>query len=519
MTANARIVWNVLATYGRSLFALIVGLFCGRWVLMALGPTDLGLSGVVGGLIGFFAVFNSLLASANTRFFSVAVGEASVAEDKTKGLDECRRWFNTALVAHVVLAAVILSVGYPFGAWAVRNWLTIPADRVEACVWVFRISCLNCLVSMVNVPFSAMFTAKQKIAELTVYSVAQTACNFCFALYMVNHPGDWLVSYSAWTFALYSVPQALICLRALQVFPECRVMRRHFFCGERMGKVLKFTFWQSLTGLGCIFCTQGVQVFVNKLFGATVNASVTVSNRVQLHSTALTGALGSAFQPAIAVAYGAGDALRFRNLTNRASRFGVLCALVFVLPLVVGMREVLALWLKDVPPWAPELCRCALIAFAVEKLGFGQGLALNASGRIAGFQTALGLSMMAVLPLAWLLVSCGWDVPGVGAALVLTMAAGALIRVVFAARVLKLPVGPWIRQTLLPLLSVSVASTAAGIAVRRFGFGSSMAFIPAGMACEAVLLALSWRLVLNADERGAVTGWIRSRAGRLMTRR
>lgn len=50
MTQNQRIFLNVVATYGRSLYALVVGLFSSRWVLMSLGQTDYGLYGVVGGL-------------------------------------------------------------------------------------------------------------------------------------------------------------------------------------------------------------------------------------------------------------------------------------------------------------------------------------------------------------------------------------------------------------------------------------------------------------------------------------
>lgn len=49
MTANRRIFLNIVATYGRSLYALVVGLFSSRWVLMSLGQTDFGLYGIVDG--------------------------------------------------------------------------------------------------------------------------------------------------------------------------------------------------------------------------------------------------------------------------------------------------------------------------------------------------------------------------------------------------------------------------------------------------------------------------------------
>lgn len=46
MTPNRRIFLNIVATCGRSLYALAIGLFCGRWTLMALGEVDRGLTDV-----------------------------------------------------------------------------------------------------------------------------------------------------------------------------------------------------------------------------------------------------------------------------------------------------------------------------------------------------------------------------------------------------------------------------------------------------------------------------------------
>ena len=61
MSPNRRIFLNIVATYGRSLYALVIGLFCGRWTLMALSEVDYGLMGVVGGLMAFIGVFFGIL--------------------------------------------------------------------------------------------------------------------------------------------------------------------------------------------------------------------------------------------------------------------------------------------------------------------------------------------------------------------------------------------------------------------------------------------------------------------------
>ena len=140
MTENRRVFLNITATYARSLYALVLGLLCGRWTLMALGETDFGLNGLVGGLTVFIAFFNGVLAGANGRFYAFSVGAAKVATDKNEALEECRRWFNTALSVHSVVPLVLIAIGYPVGVYAVEHWLTIPPERIHACPGRIQIS-------------------------------------------------------------------------------------------------------------------------------------------------------------------------------------------------------------------------------------------------------------------------------------------------------------------------------------------------------------------------------------------
>ena len=91
MTANRRIFLNIVATRGRSLYVLVIGLFCGRWTLMALGEVDYGLMGVVGGLTAFISFLNGIMASGVGRFYALSVGEEQ--KDPVGGLEKCRVWF------------------------------------------------------------------------------------------------------------------------------------------------------------------------------------------------------------------------------------------------------------------------------------------------------------------------------------------------------------------------------------------------------------------------------------------
>ena len=42
---------NISATYCRSVYTLVCGLFIGRWVLAAAGKSEFGVCGVVGGMM------------------------------------------------------------------------------------------------------------------------------------------------------------------------------------------------------------------------------------------------------------------------------------------------------------------------------------------------------------------------------------------------------------------------------------------------------------------------------------
>lgn len=256
MTANKRIFLNVIATYGRSLYALVCGLFISRWVLAALGKTDFGLYGVVGGMTVFITFLNGLLSIATGRFYAFAEGQAlkSASEGHAEaGLEECRKWFSTAVLLHTVVPFILIILGYPLGMYAVENWLTIPLDRLDACRWVFRLACISSFVGMINVPFTAMYTAKQYIAELTIYSFAQTAANTAFFYFMSTHPGAWLMKYAIWMCVVAIAPEIIITLRAFIIFRECRINLAYWWDLARFKQLGSYALWQMFGGLDYIF--------------------------------------------------------------------------------------------------------------------------------------------------------------------------------------------------------------------------------------------------------------------------
>lgn len=506
MTGNGRIILNVAATYGRTMYSLVLGLYTTRWVLQALGKVDFGLMGVVGGLAGFISIVNTLFAVAVGRFYAVGEGRVRVAEDKAAALKETRAWFSTAVLVHTVVPSLLMLAGYPAGVWAIRHFLEIPSDRLDDCVWVFRFVCAGCYATMVGVPVQAMYTAKQFIAELTVYSFATTTLKALGVYWMMSHPGVWLKEYALLLCVLTVAPQLAISVRGLWLFPECRFRWRHCASWMRIKELAYFVGWWAFGHLAQLFRGHGIQILVNKYFGAEANGSMSIAMQVNGHTNDLAGALYGAFQPAIAEAYGARDFARMKALGYRACKFAALFVMVFAIPLSLELREVLELWLGNPPEGVYGLCLLLFAMTLANQATMGQVLTVNACGKIALYQGCVGGTLLMALPLGWLGCALGGGLLTVGWTLAGTMACSALLRVGFAGRLSGMSAWLWLRKIVFPLAAVGTTATLGGAAVRLAFAPSFWRILCTAAVCEGLLLPLAWGWVFDREERAYLKG-------------
>ena len=511
MSPNRRIFLNIIATYGRSLYALVIGLFCGRWTLMVLGEVAYGLIGVVGGMTAFVAFLNGVMASGVGRFYAVSAGLE--AEDREIGIERCREWFTTAVMIHTLLPLVLVAVGYPIGEWAVRNYLTVPLDRVEACVWVWRFSCLTCFFSMASVPFSGMYGAKQEIAELTIYSFVTSTLNVVFLYYALTHPSDWLVRLSAWTCALSVTPSLIISVRAIYKYPECRFKMLYAKCWGNIAKMLRYSGWLIIGNLASLLGTQGVSLFLNKVFGPRVNAASNVGNTLTGQCQTLSGSLIGAFTPAIMNAYGAGDRKRFIELSNLVNKLATLLILVFAIPLALEVDEVLFLWLKNPPAYAAGLCLLGLLYAALDKVSWGCCIAVYAVGKMALYEIVIGGSFLFVIPLSYVFYKLGMGVYCAGWALVAIRIFTVVARVVLARKIVGgFSLRSWAAEVAIPVVFVTSVAAMAGFLPRMFMNASFSRICVTSLFAELALFAVAWFMIFRRDERLYVINRIKTLA-------
>lgn len=501
MTANKRIFWNVVATYGRSLFSLLCGLFTARWVLAALGQIDYGLFGVVGGLVSFVEFLNNLLSTAVGRFYAYSVGAAKKDGNSVEGMTDCQGWFSVAVVMHTVVSVSVALVGYPAGMYAIKSFLVIPADRVDTCLTIWNFSLLSCFVSMMSVPFRAMYAAKQEIAELTIYSFATTSISVVCLYYMANHPGEWLEPYAFMMMLLAVVPQLIICVRAYLKYKECRF--RIYECRkiDRYRELLSFSGSRFICAFSLLLGFQGVGVVVNKFLGPSRNAALSIATSISNHCSSLSNAFAGAFSPAISNAAGEGNYEYMRKLSYAVCSFSAVSVVMFALPLCIEIDYVLLLWLKDPPPYTSILSVTILLTAIVEAMTQGCWMAIMAIGRIAKFQFVLSLSFFAMFLTAVGGLLCGAGVYSICAAFCVGKILGLIIKIYYGYKIAGLSVRVFVFRVLIPISVLILLAGILGFLPRLLMGQSFLRLLLTIVVTEIVLLPSLWFFVLGPEAK------------------
>lgn len=507
ITENRRIFLNAFATYGRNLLAIALGLLGSRWVLGALGKEDFGLFGVVGSVMAFVTLLSSVMGGAVGRYYAFSIGEARKLCE-TEGREHVLMWFNAALMVYILMPIMIIIIGYPLGYYAIHHWLVIPAHRISASVWIFNISMFTALISMVTLPYISMYRAYQYIAELSLWDMVRTFLTFGVSFSLLYIGGDKLLYYAVATALISNLIPIIQALRAWRSFGVCNFRREYFYRWDNIRQLCNFSFWEFFGVFGDSVCGNGTSFVINKYFGVTMNAAYSVSRSVANQTTSLFNAMIGALSPAVITAEGSGDRVRMINLAFYTCKFGALSIIVFAIPLIVEMDEVLHLWLVDPPDCTDIYCRCVLFSVICQKLSWGHHMAIYASGKITWYQFTMGMISFSTIFLIWGLVDVGLGAWGVGLSFILSYCLLTFGRVFFAHRIVGMSIMHWLVNVVFPVMVTVLCAFAAGIGVVTVMPVSFSRLCFTTSVCFVVTVLLGYILVCNTAERQYVRGGI-----------
>ncbi len=395
---NMRIARNTLIVYVRMMLVIVIGILCTRFVLQALGASDYGLYGVVGGLIALLGVLNTAMNTTTRRYINYEMGRPG---------GDPNRIFNICLVIHIGLAALILVLAETIGLFYIYHWLKLDdPSKLPDALFVFQVSTLSACISIINLPYQGLLEAHERFAQTAAVDIAANLLRLGAVIFLLSYRGNALRLY-----ALIMAGMALFSMLAFHLlcrrqWPE--VIRWKFFRDRATYRdIIVFNNYTALSAGAYIARTQGSTLLVNFFFGTVVNAGLSVAYQVENFSVMGVGRLGNAAAPQVTQNYSGENRERSLDLVYKISRYSALLMTVIVFCALVELPAVLHLWLPDVPEGALLFTQWTLVSALIRSFAGGTQTLEQATGRIKWFQITNSTLSLACLPVGFVLFRLG----------------------------------------------------------------------------------------------------------------
>ncbi|WP_299006386.1 oligosaccharide flippase family protein [uncultured Tenacibaculum sp.] len=444
---NKTIAKNTLFLYFRMFLTMGVGLYTSRLVLDALGVVDYGVYGLVGGIVTTFAFLNSAMASATQRYLSFDIGKNDI--------ERLKKTFNATLNIHILIAFIILILAETIGLWFVNYQLNIPSDRMVAANWVYQFSVFAFILNVIQVPYNALLFAREHMSVYAYVSILETILKLIIVLILVQVNTDKLILYAILTFIVAFVIRMIYKLYCKKHFKES--VYKFYWDKAYYKELMSYSGWNLFGNIAAVARGQGSNILLNLFFGPIANASYSLTVMVQ----GVVGSFVSNFQvavnPQIIKNYAKGDKDASINLIYKSAKFSYFGMLILVVPLLINLDYVMNLWLKEVPAYAIEFIRLALVCSMIETLSNPLMSGLQATGKIKLYQVIVGTLVFLNFPLIWLLfkytnlpISLYWSY-------LLIAIISLLFRLYFIQNLMKVNINQFFSKVLLRISLVSLS--------------------------------------------------------------
>lgn len=454
---NKRIAKNTIVLYVRMIFVLLVALYTSRVLLDVLGVEDYGVYNVVGGVVTMLGFFNGAMVASTQRFFSFAIGQEDI--------EQLNRNYSTILLIQGGLALLVILLTETVGLWFVRTYLVIPPERMNAALWVYHFAVFSFVLSMLQVPFTALIITHERMNVYALISIGDVALKLLLVLILPYIPFDKLISYAILLFCV-----ALITCSTYVLY--CKVRLRYLRVIKRFDRnlfrvLLSYMGWNLWGNSAAVIMGQGINILLNIFFGPTVNAARAIAYQVQGALNQLVANFQLALNPPIVKSYARGEMDYMHRLIISGSKLSFFLLLLFAIPVGLEAPLLLSIWLKEVPLHTVLFTNLILIVGCIDSLSGTLMTAAQASGKIKKYQMFVGLLLILNLPVSYAVLKLGGSPESTMVVAVVISLIALFVRLWIISPLVQLSVSTYCREALVPVILTSIPSIAMGYGVRR----------------------------------------------------
>lgn len=373
---------------------MLINLYASRLILQILGITDYGIYNVVAGFVTMFAFFEVSISNAVQRYISIGLG---------KGLQNLtKRYFEQSFTILMIMAVLIGFIVEIVGIWYINNKLVLPPHRLSATLWVFQFSVVSVECSIFRILFLASIIAHEEINVYAHVSIFEAIARWLILYLLIIIGGDSLIWY-----AFFIMVISLFCLFAYAVY--CK--NRHHECSfglifdkKLMKEMSSFIGLTTFGGFSYTVSNQGINLVLNYFFGPAVNAARGIATQVASLVGKLNTSVTVPVRPALIKAYAENDFIYVKKLIYNSSKLTFYLLAIVSFTIVAEMEFILNLWLVQIPQYAVNFCRLAIIGQLLLVLVAPLSSAANATGNIKNFELYGRIITFASLPVSYLIL-------------------------------------------------------------------------------------------------------------------
>ena len=395
---NKTIAKNTVFLYIRTFVTMIISLYTSRVILQVLGIDDYGIYQAVGGIVGILSFLNSALSVGTSRFITFELG--------TGNKERLINTFSTTLTVHIILAGVIALIGETLGLWYFNTKMVIPDERFYAAAWVFHLSIITAIISIVSVPYNSAVIAHERMKVFAYVGIVNAVGQLIVVYLLTIGNIDKLILYAVLLLVIQLGILIFYVFYCRKMFEETKY--QFFFIDRKLFKnIFSFSGWGLVAGSAIALNTQGILLLLNYFFTPAVVTARAISLQVYSAANQFVNNFRTAANPQIVKKLAAGDVEGSHKLLLQSTMFSYYLMLILCLPICLLAEPLLNLWLVEVPEYTVIFLQLVIIQSLFQVFDASFYTALYAKGRIK--ENALISPMIAVIsfPVVFVLFKMG----------------------------------------------------------------------------------------------------------------
>lgn len=491
LSNNRTIAKNTMYMYLRMAITMIANIYISRVVLNVLGVEDYGLYNVIGGIIALFTVLNSAMINTTSRFITVYLAKGD--ERATRGV------FNMTALIHVAIAVIILVLGETIGLWYLHNKLVIPEGREFAAEWLYQLSVITTLMSIVTVPYNAAIVAHERMGVYAYLQIFDVSLRLIIVLSIKYVPFDKLIYYATLLAILSIVDLLIYILYCKKKFPETKMM--YYWDKSLFKQMTSFIGWALVGNFSNMFYTQGINLMLNAFCGPAVNAARGVAVQVENVVRQFAANVQTAINPQILKSYAVKEMDRMYALIIASSRYCFYLLFFLSLPILIETDFILTLWLGNVPDHTVNFVRIILITVLLDAFVNPMFTANLASGKLAIYHGSLAVLMYSFMLITYFTIKSTRVPESVFLCYLIASIIGYIMKIFILYYQVGLKPRIYVRRALLPVIEVVVISILAPLLVHHFLNGGWSSFLITSTVAALSVASVVYFIGITKEER------------------